>query len=68
MRSVGKCRLNRRPTTRQVVTLRVYELSTEVVGGWNVYRLGDTEGQVRMDHDPGEPIPVQDREMVLTAT
>jgi uncharacterized protein YcfJ len=28
------------------------------------YRLGETEGVVRMDHDPGERIPVQDGELV----
>ncbi len=42
--------------------------SREVVDGYNVsYRLGETEGKVRMDHDPGERIPVENGELVLDA-
>lgn len=42
--------------------------SHEVVDGYKVtYRLGDTEGEVRMDHDPGERIPVENGQLVLNA-
>lgn len=35
--------------------------------GYDVsYRLGDKTGMVRMDHHPGERIPVQDGQLVLT--
>ena len=45
---------------------RTVQDSHQVIDGYNVsYRLGDTEGQVRMDHDPGERIPVQDGQLVL---
>jgi len=34
--------------------------------GYDVsYRLGDETGQVRMDHDPGDVIPVRDGQLVL---
>jgi uncharacterized protein YcfJ len=34
--------------------------------GYDVrYRLGDEEGQVRMDRDPGERIPAKDGKLVL---
>lgn len=40
--------------------------SQEVVDGYEVtYRLGETEGKVRMDHDPGDTIPVVDGRLVL---
>ena len=29
------------------------------------YRLGDEEGKVRMDRDPGERIPVRDGKLIL---
>ncbi|MEN8180601.1 MAG: glycine zipper 2TM domain-containing protein [Pseudomonadota bacterium] len=42
--------------------------SHEIVDGYNVsYRLGETEGQVRMDNDPGERIPVENGQLVLNA-
>ena len=40
--------------------------SREVMDGYNVtYRLGETEGKVHMDHDPGKRIPVENGELVL---
>jgi uncharacterized protein YcfJ len=37
--------------------------------GYDVsYQLGDETGNVRMDHHPGERIPVQDGQLVLTET
>jgi uncharacterized protein YcfJ len=44
----------------------VYDSILETVGYDVVYRLGDQEGTVRMDHDPGESIPVKNGELVLT--
>ena len=42
--------------------------SHEVVDGYNVsYRLGETEGKVRMDYDPGARIPLADGQLVLNA-
>lgn len=41
--------------------------SREEVRGYDVtYRIGDTEGKVRMDHDPGNRIPVVDGQLVIT--
>src|ERR1044072_5720739 len=39
----------------------------DAAGGYDVrYRLGDVEDSVKMDHHPGERIPVQDGQLVLT--
>jgi uncharacterized protein YcfJ len=43
----------------------VYDSILETVGYDVVYRLGDRQGTVRMDHDPGDRIPVKDGELVL---
>jgi uncharacterized protein YcfJ len=41
--------------------------STDVTRGYEVtYRLDDTIGTVRMDHDPGARIPVRDGKLVLS--
>jgi uncharacterized protein YcfJ len=43
--------------------------SLEVLDGYEVtYRLGETEGKVRMDHEPGDSIPVVDGQLVLDDT
>lgn len=44
----------------------VYDTRKESQGFDVRYRLGDTEGTVRMDRHPGERIPVRDGELVLT--
>lgn len=42
-----------------------YDVSENTVG-YNVkYRIGDTQGEVRMDHDPGDTIPLQDGKLAL---
>ena len=42
--------------------------SAQQPDGYQVrYRLGDREGSVRMDHDPGRRIPVENGELVLTS-
>jgi len=55
--------------TQQTVVQRcrtVYD-SAQVPDGYEVrYRLGEREGTVRMDHDPGASIPVANGELVLT--
>jgi uncharacterized protein YcfJ len=43
----------------------VYDSILQTVGYDVVYRLGDRQGTVRMDHDPGDRIPVKDGELVL---
>ena len=43
----------------------VYDSHKEPIGFDVKYRLGDKEGQVRMDRDPGERIPVRDGQLVL---
>ena len=41
--------------------------SKTVVDGYDVsYRLGDEQGKVRMDHRPGDRIPVVDGQLVLS--
>lgn len=50
-------------TERQCST--VYDTRKEKVGYDVSYRLGDRTGTVRMDHDPGDRIPVKDGELVI---
>ena len=45
----------------------VYESHTQTVGYDVRYRLGEEEGQVRMDHQPGPRIPVKDGQLQLNA-
>ncbi len=41
--------------------------SHTVVDGYDVsYQLGEEEGKVRMDHDPGDRIPVLDGQLILS--
>ena len=44
----------------------VYDTHEKQVGYDVRYRLGDVESSVQMDHHPGERIPVQDGQLVLT--
>ena len=43
----------------------VYDSSQKQVGYQVRYRLNDKEATVKMDHDPGERIPVRDGRLVL---
>ena len=55
--------------TTQAVEQRcrtVYDSSEEPDGYQVTYRLGERESTVRMDHDPGRRIPVEDGQLVLT--
>jgi uncharacterized protein YcfJ len=52
-------------TTTERKCATVYEHSVEQEGYKVRYRLGDKEGTVRMDHDPGQRIPVAHGQLVL---
>ncbi len=43
----------------------VYDTKTETIGYDVRYRLGEEEGQVRMEQKPGSQIPVKDGQLVL---
>lgn len=53
-------------TTTEQQCHTVYDSSEKTVGYDVRYRLGDQEGTVRMDRDPGKQIPVENGELVLT--
>jgi uncharacterized protein YcfJ len=46
----------------------VYDSSTKTLGYDVTYRLHGKQGVVRMDHNPGQRIPVRDGQLELTAT
>lgn len=52
-------------TTTDHKCTTVYHRSVEREGYRVRYRLGDKEGTVRMDHDPGQRIPVEHGQLVL---
>jgi uncharacterized protein YcfJ len=43
----------------------VYDSAEKIVGYDVSYRLNGKEGQVRLDHDPGQRIPVKDGKLVV---
>jgi uncharacterized protein YcfJ len=43
----------------------VVDVSERTVGYDVKYRIGDVPGEVRMDHDPGDTIPLEDGKLVL---
>lgn len=45
----------------------VYDESENTVGYNVTYQLGDMQGKVKMDHDPGDRIPVKDGMLMLDA-
>lgn len=51
--------------TTETVCNTVVDVSERTVGYDVRYRIGETSGEVRMDHDPGNTIPLQDGELVL---
>lgn len=53
-------------TTTERRCRTVTDTHDKLVGYDVSYRLGDQEGQVRMDHDPGDRIPVEEGKLVLT--
>ena len=54
-------------TTTHAVCKTVYDSREENIGYDVIYRLGDEQGKVRMDHNPGERIPVEDGKLVTDA-
>jgi uncharacterized protein YcfJ len=55
-----------REISRQTRCKTVYETHSKSVGYDVTYQLGDKQGVVRMDYDPGRRIPVEDGQLVLT--
>lgn len=53
-------------STRETRCKTVTDTSEKVVGYDVDYRIGEKAGRVRMDHEPGERIPVKDGQLVLT--
>ena len=51
--------------TTQRVCKTLYDVSERTVGYDVKYQIGDVPGQVRMDHDPGDTIPLQDGKLAL---
>jgi uncharacterized protein YcfJ len=45
----------------------VTDVSERTVGFDVDYRIGDKAGRVRMDHDPGDVIPLRDGQLVLAS-
>lgn len=54
-------------TTTERRCTEVYDTEKRTVGYDVRYRLGKMEGTVRMDHDPGNRIPVKDGKLELTS-
>jgi uncharacterized protein YcfJ len=54
-------------TSTQQKCQTVYDTSQKQVGYQVHYRLNDQEATVKMDHNPGERIPVRDGHLVLEA-
>ena len=52
-------------TTTEQRCATVYERSVRREGYEVRYRIGDKEGKVRMDHDPGQRIPLEHGQLVL---
>ena len=43
----------------------MYDAHTKSLGYDVVYQLGDKQGRMRMDYNPGPRIPVQDGQLVV---
>jgi len=54
-------------TTTETHCETVYDSKDNVVGYDVRYKLGDQEGTVRMDRDPGSRIPVENGELVIAS-
>jgi uncharacterized protein YcfJ len=54
-----------RVSNQQTRCKTVYETHSKSVGYDVTYQLGDKQGTVRMDHDPGQRIPVKDGQLLL---
>jgi len=52
--------------TTERVCRTEYDVSEKTIGYTVEYRIGDQPGVVRMDHDPGDLIPLKDGQLVLS--
>ena len=52
-------------TTTEQKCQTVYDKSEKQIGYEVRYRLGERESTIKMDHDPGDRIPVRDGQLVL---
>jgi uncharacterized protein YcfJ len=52
-------------TTMETRCSTVSETQEKVIGYDVTYRIGEVEGQVQMDHDPGERIPLVNGELAM---
>ena len=59
---------NNTETVTERVCKTVVDVSERTVGYEVSYRIGEKDGQVRMDHDPGKTIPLRDGQLVLAET
>lgn len=60
-----KIQQNNTETVTQTQCNTVVDVSEETVGYDVKYRIGEETGQVRMDHDPGDTIPLKDGQLVV---
>lgn len=51
--------------TTERVCKTVYDESERTVGYDVKYQIGDVPGEVRMDHDPGDTLPLQDGKLAI---
>ena len=63
--SLFKTRWDWNYTTTEQKCATVYDTSEKRLGYEVRYRLNGQEATVKMDHDPGERIPVRDGQLVL---
>lgn len=52
-------------TVTETVCNTVVDVSERTIGYDVKYKIGDEAGEVRMDHDPGDVIPLRDGQLVL---
>lgn len=62
----GNMQRSDRQTVREKRCRTEYSEQKKVLGYNVTYRLGSKQETVRMDHDPGQRIPVKDGQLVLT--
>jgi len=60
-----KIQQNNTETVTETRCDTVVDVSENTVGYDVTYRIGEQTGQVRMDHDPGATIPLQDGQLVI---
>ena len=63
-----KIQANNTETVTETVCNTVTDVTERTIGYDVAYSIGETSGQVRMDHDPGDVIPLRDGQLVLSET